>query len=215
MYDELIAGGLIGTDEAGKGDLFGPLVCAACYINSEILLSISQAGIKDSKRLSDNRIKTLALTIKKGCPHNIVVIGPEKYNQLYAKMKNLNRLLAWAHARAIENLLSKVDCQDVLTDQFGDERLVKSVLQEKGKKINLIQRTKAETNLAVAAASVLARAEFLKRLESLSRQFKIDLHLGAGVPTDRALLKFVKKHGQDKLHLVAKTHFKNIKKVIK
>lgn len=215
MYNELIAGGLIGTDEAGKGDLFGPLVCAACYINSEILLSISQAGIKDSKRLSDNRVKTLALSVKKTCPYNIIVIGPEKYNQLHAKMKNLHRLLAWAHARAIENLLSKVDCQNVLTDQFGDERLVKSVLQEKGRKVNLIQRTKAETNIAVAAASVLARAEFLQRLESLSRQFKIDLHPGAGAPTDQALLKFVKKHGRDRVHLVAKTHFKNIKKVIR
>jgi ribonuclease HIII len=213
VYDELIAGGLIGTDEAGKGDLFGPLVCAACYINSEILSLISSAGIKDSKRLSDNSVKTLAISIKKICPHNIIVIGPEKYNQLYPKMKNLHRLLAWGHAKAIENLLFRVDCHNVLTDKFANERFVKSALQEKGKKVNLIQRTKAEMNITVAAASILARAEFLKRLESLSIQFKIHLHPGAGAPTDQALLKFLKKYGQDKLHLVAKIHFKNIKKI--
>lgn len=213
MYDELIAGGLIGTDEAGKGDLFGPLVCAACYINSEILSLISSAGIKDSKKLSDNRIKTLAISVKKVCPYNIIVIGPEKYNQLYPKMRNLHRLLAWGHAKTIENLLSRVDCHNVLTDKFANERFVKSALQEKGKKVNLIQRTKAEMNITVAAASILARAEFLKRLESLSIQFKIHLHPGAGAPTDQALLKFLKEYGRDKLHLVAKTHFKNIKKI--
>jgi len=213
VYDELIADGLIGTDEAGKGDLFGPLVCAACYIDTEILSSIPSTSIKDSKKLSDNRVKTLAISVKNVCPHNIIIIGPEKYNQLYPKMKNLHRLLAWGHAKAIENLLSKVDCHNVLTDKFADERFVKSALQKKGKEVNLIQQTKAEANLAVAAASILARDEFLKRLESLSIQFKIHLHPGAGAPTDQALLEFIKRHGRDKLHLVAKTHFRNIKKM--
>lgn len=215
MYEELIADGLIGTDEAGKGDYFGPLVCAACYLDSKILKAISNHGIRDSKKISNGRVRILADTLKNLCPHNIIIIGPEKYNQLYAKMKNLNKLLAWAHAKAIENLLEKVNCKNVLTDQFGRESLVVNFLQEKGKQVNLIQRHKAESNLAVAAASILARAGFLDRLESLSSAYKIDLHPGAGAPTDQAILKFVQKHGREKLPLVAKVHFKNTKKVLR
>jgi ribonuclease HIII len=213
VYEELIAEGLIGTDEAGKGDYFGPLVCAACYIDSNILHTLSNDGVRDSKKISDGRVRSLADTVKRLCPHNIIVIGPEKYNMLYAKMKNLNKLLAWAHAKSIENLLDKVKCRHVLTDQFGKESLVLSALQQKGRKVNLIQRHKAESNPAVAAASILARAEFLSHLESLSRAFGIALHPGAGAPTDQAILKFVQKHGHDKLSLVAKIHFKNTKKV--
>jgi len=215
LYDELIAKGLIGTDEAGKGDYFGPLVCAACYVDSRNIKSILEVGVKDSKKISNNRVIEIANHIKRLCPHNLIVIGPEKYNQLYQKMKNLNRLLAWAHAKSIENLLEKTDCQNVLTDQFGKEKLVLSALQEKGKKIRLIQRHKAESNPAVAAASILARAEFLGRLRMLSRTYDVDLHPGAGAPTDEALLKFVKMHGKGKLTGVAKIHFKNTKKVLK
>lgn len=215
MHNDLIAEGLIGTDEAGKGDLFGPLVCAACYVNSQLLPSLMECGVRDSKKLSNSRVDNLAVSIKRLCPHDIIVIGPEKYNALYEKMKNLNRLLAWAHARAIENLLTKVECPNVLTDQFADERMVLSALQKKGRKVKLVQKTRAETNLAVAAASILARAEFLQRLASLSNKFKLDLHPGAGHLTDKALLHFIQKHGRHKLELVAKTHFKNIKKIVK
>jgi len=215
LHDELIAKGLIGTDEAGKGDYFGPLVCAACYVDSQTIKPLLEAGVRDSKKISSNRVIEIANHIKRLCLHNLIVIGPEKYNQLYQKMRNLNKLLAWAHAKAIENLLEKTDCQHVLTDQFGKERLVLSALQEKGKKINLIQRHKAESNPAVAAASILARAEFLNRLKKLSRTYDINLHPGAGAPTDKALLEFVKKHGKENLIGVAKVHFRNTKKVLK
>lgn len=213
MHDDLIAEGLIGTDEAGKGDYFGPLVCAACYVDyntSELLIG---ANVRDSKKISDNRIRELAEFIKASCPHDIIVILPEKYNQLYAKFRNLNRLLAWSHAKAIENLLEKVNCQNVLTDQFGDESLVRRALQEKGRQINLIQQTKAEQNLAVAAASILARAEFLNRLSSLSKSFGVNLHPGAGAPTDQSISEFIRKNGKDKLNQVGKLHFKNTRKV--
>ncbi|MCP4583417.1 MAG: ribonuclease HIII [candidate division Zixibacteria bacterium] len=214
MHEDLIATGLIGTDEAGKGDYFGPLVVAACYLNDKIHAELTGIGVRDSKKIANGRVKKLAASIKNLCPFNLIVIGPDKYNQLYAKMKNLNRLLAWAHAKAIENLLQKVDCDNVLTDQFGKEQLVLNALQEKGQKIKLIQRHKAEINPAVAAASIIARAEFLFRLESLSKTHGVDLHAGAGAPTDQAIVRFVQKHGQDKLNQVAKTHFKNTKKVL-
>lgn len=213
MHDELIAGGLIGTDEAGKGDYFGPLVCAACYVDSTTAAILTGANVRDSKKISDNRVRELAEFIKASCPHNIIVILPEKYNALYAKFRNLNRLLAWAHAKAIENLLEKVNCANVLTDQFGDESLVRRALQEKGRQINLIQRTKAEQNLAVAAASILARAEFLNRLLSLSKSFGVNLHPGAGAPTDQSIREFIRKNGKDNLGQVGKLHFKNTQKV--
>jgi ribonuclease HIII len=108
--------------------------------------------------------------------------------------------------------LEKVDCQNVLTDQFGDESLVKKALQEKGRRINLIQRTKAEQNLAVAAASILARGEFLNRLAFLSRTYGVNLRPGAGAPTDEAIREFVRKNGKDKLYQVGKLHFKNTRK---
>jgi ribonuclease HIII len=214
VYEELLADGLIGTDEAGKGDYFGPLVCAACYLNDDLYQALAQTGIRDSKKISNGRAKTIASEIKQICPHNIIVIGPEKYNQLYLKMRNLNRLLAWAHAKAIENLLAKVKAPFALTDQFGDEKLVKNALQQEGKKIELIQIPKAEANPAVAAASILARAEFLHRLEALSRTYGVNLHPGAGAPTDAAIREFVKKHGAEKLESVAKLHFKNTKKTL-
>lgn len=206
--------GLIGTDEAGKGDYFGPLVCAACYLNNDLYEILSTTGIRDSKKISNGKAKSIAAEIKKFCPHNIIVIGPEKYNQLYARMKNLNRLLAWAHAKAIENLHQKTKAEHALTDQFGDEKLVRNALQKDSRNINLIQVPKAEANPAVAAASILARAEFLYRLEKLSKEFMVDLHPGAGAPTDTAARLFIKKHGSDKLPLVAKYHFKNTKKVL-
>jgi ribonuclease HIII len=214
VYEELIAEGLIGVDEAGKGDYFGPLVCAACFLNSELHNPLKREKIKDSKHLSNNRVREIARLIKETCPYDIIAIGPAKYNQLYQEIKNLNRLLAWAHAKAIENLLGKTNCKHVLTDQFGSERLVLKALQEKGRKVNLIQQPKAEQNPAVAAASILARAEFLARLESLSQAFGIDLQPGAGPPTDRVARKFLAKHGRDKLPLVAKMHFKNTRKVL-
>jgi len=108
VHEELIADGLIGTDEAGKGDYFGPLVCAACYVDSKLLKSLTDIGVRDSKKISNKRSLEMSIVIKRTCPHNIIAIGPEKYNQLYAKMMNLNKLLAWAHAKSIENLLETI-----------------------------------------------------------------------------------------------------------
>jgi ribonuclease HIII len=215
VKDDLIAEGLIGTDEAGKGDYFGPLVCAACYVDSETYPILLSEGVRDSKRLSNSRAFTLARLIKANCPNNLIVILPAKYNQLYEEIHNVNRLLAWAHAKAIENLLARVDCQNVLSDQFGNENLIQNALQERGRQIKLIQRTKAEENIAVAAASILARDEFLRRLKALSEKFGLDLHPGAGAPTDESLVNFVKMHGREKLSEVAKLHFKNTRKVLR
>ena len=204
--------GWIGTDEAGKGDYFGPLVVAGVYVNHETVSKLRQLNIRDSKRVSDGRVKNLAVEIKKICPHNIVVIGPERYNTLYEKMKNLNRLLAWGHARAIENLLEKVPCSRVLSDQFGDERFILDALLKRGKEIELEQKTKAEDDVAVAAASLLARSEFLNRLEKLSQKWGIGFPKGATKVVEDGK-KFAKKHGAKALSKVAKVHFKTTRTI--
>ena len=200
--------GHIGTDESGKGDYFGPLVVAGVFVRDEQQEVLQELGVKDSKRFSDNRVREMADIVRKGYKHSIVAIGPEKYNELYAKLRNLNRLLAWAHARAIENILEEVACDRAITDQFGDKLYVENAMMKKGRHIELIQRPKAEEDMAVAAASILARAEFLRRMYFLSQDFKIEIPKGSSPRSEEVGLELVQKHGADILNKVAKKHFK-------
>ncbi len=204
----------IGIDESGKGDYFGPLVIAAAFVDATSERELVLMQVRDSKRLSDGRIFQLAPDIRQVCPHSIVAIGPERYNQLYAKIKNLNRLLAWGHARALENLLEQVTCGLAISDQFGDERYVQNALLDKGKQVQLVQRPKAEADLAVAAASILARAEFLSRLARLSEAVGTTLPKGASSAIELAGRMVVKKHGRDRLETVAKMHFKTTRAIL-
>ncbi len=206
--------GHLGTDESGKGDYFGPLVVAGVFLPEDQENVLSELGVKDSKRFSDNRVRELAGLIKKGYTHSIVAIGPEKYNSLYTKLRNLNRILAWAHSRAIENILEEVNCKLAITDQFGDKAFVLNALMKRGKSIELIQKPKAEEDLAVAAASILARAEFLTRLYFLSQDIGIDLPKGASPLVEEAGLKLVKAHGAQVLDKVAKKHFKTTARIL-
>jgi ribonuclease HIII len=200
--------GHIGTDESGKGDYFGPLVVAGVFVPDEQQDVLQELGVKDSKRFSDNRVREMADLVRKGYKHSIVAIGPEKYNELYAKLRNLNRLLAWAHARAIENILEEVACDRAITDQFGDRLYVENAMMKKGRHIELIQRPKAEEDMAVAAASILARAEFLRRMYFLSKDFKIEIPKGSSPRSEEVGLELVRKHGAGVLDKVAKKHFK-------
>ncbi len=207
-------GSRIGIDESGKGDYFGPLVIAAVYVTPETEPDLALMEVRDSKRISDGRILELAPDIRLVCKHSIVAIGPERYNQLYEKIRNLNRLLAWGHARALENLLEQVDCELAIADQFGDERFITHALLEKGKRVRLVQMPKAEADRAVAAASILARAEFLIRLKRLSDEIGTSLPKGASQAVELAGRMVVKKHGRERLGTVAKLHFKTTKAVL-
>jgi ribonuclease HIII len=202
----------IGVDESGKGDYFGPLVIAACYVGEEHLAELD--GVKDSKKLTDKQAIMLAGQIRRACPHEVITIGPAKYNELYAKMRNLNTLLAWGHARAIEGVLEKEDCQLVISDQFADPTAVTKRLFEKGRKVHLHSMVRAETDIAVAAASVLARAGFLWKLKDLSEKYGISLPKGAGPQVVEAGKRVVAKLGEDALPEVAKIHFKTTKDVL-
>jgi len=208
ITDPSVASGRIGSDESGKGDYFGPLVIAAAFVTPEIEPDLKLMEVRDSKMISDGRVLELSRDLRQVCKHSIVAIGPQRYNELYEKIRNLNKLLAWGHARALENLLEQVNCDLAIADQFGDERFILNALLEKGKRIRLVQRPKAEEDLAVAAASILARAEFLTRLRRLSDEVGTSLPKGASPSVELAARMVVKKHGRERLSTIAKMHFK-------
>ena len=202
-------------DESGKGDYFGPLVTAAVHVTPRLADDLLALNVRDSKKIADSVIRTLAVDIKTLCRHSVVAIGPERYNQLYAKIRNLNRLLGWAHAKALENLLEQVPaCTLAIADQFGDERLILDALQEKGRQIRLEQRHRGEEDIAVAAASIVARDEFLRRLARLASEFTVPLPKGASQAVETAAKSVARKHGQDGLAKVAKLHFKTTRAVL-
>ena len=206
--------GHIGTDESGKGDYFGPLVVAGVFLPDDQQGVLRELGVKDSKKFSDSRVRQLAEVIKKGYKYSLVIIGPEKYNELYAKLRNLNRILAWGHSRVIENILEEIRSPLAITDQFGDKLYVLNALMKKGKTIELIQKPKAEEDLAVAAASILARAEFLRRLYFLSQEVGLDLPKGSSPLALEAGKKLVEQLGVEVLNRVTKKHFKLTEKIM-
>jgi ribonuclease HIII len=208
------ATGWIGIDESGKGDYFGPLVIAAVHVTPRIAEDLLALNVRDSKKIADSVIKTLAVDIKTLCRHTIVAIGPERYNQLYAEIRNLNKLLAWGHAKALETLLEQVPCQRAISDQFGDERLILNALQAKGKQIILEQRHRGEEDIAVAAASIVARDEFVRRLGRLSAETGVPLPKGASEAVKTAARSVVRKHGPEALAKVAKLHFKTTQQIL-
>jgi ribonuclease HIII len=202
----------LGVDESGKGDFFGPLVIAGVYVDRAIARKLLDAGVQDSKRISsDARIRALAQLIRRtaGGLIETVLIGPQKYNDLYEKFGNLNKLLGWGHARVIENLLAKKpDCPRALSDQFADERVVKQSLLRHGRKIDIEQRTKAESDIAVAAASILAREAFINWLERRGKELGLRLERGVSANVKETGRKFVEKSGPEALREVAKVHFR-------
>jgi ribonuclease HIII len=201
-----------GVDESGKGDFFGPLVIAGAYVDRGIARKLIEAGVQDSKRIgSDARIRTLADAIRKTSLGlvDVVLIGPERYNDLYEKFGNLNKLLGWGHARVIENLIAKKpDCPRSLSDQFADKRVIEQSLLRHGRKIDIEQRTKAESDVAVAAASILAREAFINWMERRGKAMGMRLARGVSPGVKEAAAKLVESKGPAILREVAKVHFK-------
>ena len=204
----------VGLDESGKGDYFGPLVAAAAAVlDEDVERELAELGVADSKKLSDGRCLRLAQALEARLPFEVVVIGPARYNQLYERLRNVNRILAWAHARALEDLLARVPVGVVVADQFAKDpdRLARA-LMARGRAVELRQLPHAESDLAVAAASVLARARFLRELERLSRAAGLPLPKGATHVEDAARELF-RRGGLDELGRYAKLHFATTRRV--
>ncbi|OGH98941.1 MAG: ribonuclease HIII [Candidatus Margulisbacteria bacterium GWF2_38_17] len=206
---------IIGTDESGKGDFFGPLVVAGVYCDERIAKILEILGVKDCKLTSDKQVLELAIKIEQICPYAIIAIGNPKYNEMYEKSRNLNSIMGWAHATTIEKVLEKQPCDTVLSDKFADDAVIKSRLKEKGKQVKLIQRTKAESHIAVAAASVIARARFLNTLSAYEKQYGFEFGKGGASPKVIATGKqFIKEQGKENLNQVAKMHFKTLESIL-
>ena len=208
----------LGVDESGKGDFFGPLVVAGVYVNESVVRYWQEKGIKDSKRVtSDKRIGELAKIIREtpGCIWTVVPIGPEAYNRMHNKMRTVNKMLAWGHARVIENLMKRrVEMvpppERAISDQFARSKsIVANALMELGRGIELIQRHKAEDDLAVAGASILARHEFVQKMAKLSEKVDKTLPKGGGTQVDITARELVSQQGEAVLGQVAKVHFRN------
>jgi ribonuclease HIII len=206
----------IGTDESGKGDFFGPLVVAGVYVDSAICSQLAKLGVRDSKALSDNQILKMAMEIKESVKQraSIIAITPKKYNQLHKKMGSVNRILGWAHARVLENILNSFDVKYAISDKFGNEKLILDALQEKGRNLNLYQTTKAERFIGVAAASVLAREVVLRWFEYESRRLGMQIPKGASEEVEKAAKIILEKSGEELFNSLVKIHFKTSKKII-
>jgi ribonuclease HIII len=221
-YEEVLDPGAtaphMGIDESGKGDFFGPLVVAAAYTDPVLAGTMRQIGVRDSKQMTDKQIFAVGARLRALLGRNryaLVTIGPETYNRLYAGIRNVNRLLSWAHARAIENLLDTMpDCPRAVADQFGAAHQIERALMKKGRAIVLEQHHKAEADIAVAAASVLARECFLRALQRLGKEHGLDLPKGASAAVREAALALVRREGPAILLKTAKCHFRTADEVL-
>jgi ribonuclease HIII len=213
----------IGVDESGKGDFFGPLCIAGVYVNQEVIDAWKDSGIQDSKRIgSDRRIGELAKLIRgtQGCVCDVVAVGNEAYNRMHAKLGSVNSILAWGHARVIENLLAREaelrpPPVKAISDQFASsKRTVEKALMGRGQTLELVQRHKAESDVAVAAASILARNEFVSRLSTMGREIGIALKKGASKEVEKAGSALVSRLGPEALNRFAKLHFQTTGRVL-
>lgn len=206
----------IGIDEAGKGDFFGPLITAAVRVTHSDLGWLAELGVGDSKQIHDKNIRPIAAQLKQAFrgKYSVIVLMPPKYNELYGRFKNLNRLLAWMHATSAEDILKHQPAQLILSDQFSKRAIVPEFFKADGKACRYVQKTRAESDAAVGCASILARAEFLWRMDELEAKYGLTLHKGAGSPTIRDATRFVARYGVDALHDVAKTHFKTMERFV-
>lgn len=207
----------IGVDESGKGDFFGPLVIAGVYVDAKVARMLHETGAVDSKRISsDAKISALAQSIRHipGIQCEVVQINPARYNELYDKFGNLNRLLAWGHAKVIESLLEKVpDCPRALSDQFANPTVLQKALQTRGRNIELLQRTKAESDPAVAAASILARDAFVKWLDRQGKELGATLPKGVSASVKEQAKLVFQRLGYEGLSNISKKHFKTTSEV--
>lgn len=210
---------MLGSDESGKGDYFGPLVVSCVYADKKIAKSLLDVGARDSKALSDTQITQIAKRVRGICVDrfSVVEIMPEKYNDMYSRFrrekKTLNDMLAWAHAKAIETMLERVDCRTAVIDKFCDESQLLSKLQSRGQQLKVIQVPRAESYVAVAAASIIARDRFVSRLKELGDQYDVQLPKGASGKVVSVAQILAEKNGKGAMRKIAKEHFKTTQAV--
>ncbi len=204
---------LIGSDESGKGDFFGPLCVASFYAPLQDLAHLKKMGVGDSKKLSEKQILKLAKELM-AWPHEILILWPKRYNALYERFKNLNRLLAWAHAVCIEKMYQKTGQKKVLIDQFAKGTLLKTLIHHKVPSMEVQEAPRAESlHICVAAASILARASFVLGIQQMEKQLDVHLPKGGGSAVTAAG-RLLHQRDPELLRRVCKHHFKNLQQIL-
>ena len=207
----------VGTDEVGKGDYFGPLVVCGVLVTEFQAGELRKVGVRDSKSLSDTTISNMSIKVRKlllAPQISTVLIPPVRYNLQFAKYGNVNRVLGWAHATAIEEVLAfNEPCKLAIADQFGDQSYIEDALKRRGKAVELVQVPKAERDTAVATASVLARDTLLKSRLEMREKFGENFPLGSTdvITFGRAL---VERLGSGILLSTAKVHFRTTEDIL-
>lgn len=207
----------IGSDEVGTGDLFGPVCVVASYIKESDLDMLHGLGVTDSKKLTDESIREIGKALIKFIPYSSLSLPLFKYNQLYQKGENLNSIKAKMHNRCLLNLSKKYPGAHIYQDQFAEPRLYYSYLKSELEiQEGIIFKTKGELAFpSVAAASIIARYSFLKKMEAMNEEFSFNFPFGAGEQAKQALKEFLSKYGEERLTEVAKLNFKTIEEVKK
>jgi ribonuclease HIII len=209
----------IGVDEVGKGDYFGPLVVVACYVNNEFADKLSQLGFDDSKKFTDNKIKKLYEQVKDYPYYYPSVVHPAEYNDLVNKDGNVSIVLAKQHSKCIEKTLKDlqskdIPCESVVIDQFSSSKnRILNELGELGKLVNVVQFHKGESDIAVAAASIIARGIFVEEFEKMGEKYNFNFPKGASNVIDSGL-SFIQKHSSEELRNVAKVGFKTTQRIL-
>ncbi|MBL9187411.1 MAG: ribonuclease HIII [Opitutaceae bacterium] len=207
-----------GLDESGKGDFFGPVVAATVIAERGAIEAWRKAGVQDSKKIAEMQIFKLEEIIRNtaGAVVRTCFCGMPKYNELMSRPgANLNRLLAWQHAIALEQALAAKRVPWGLLDQFTEQPLVQRELAKRGvKDFDLRMRTKAESDPVVAAASVVARAEFQRQMVLLGKKFGAKLQKGAGPQVKVQGAEIIAKFGARALGEFAKLHFRTAYEVV-
>jgi len=206
---------IIGVDESGKGDFFGPLVVASFYAEKSEESRLLELGVRDSKLIADKKLIEIAEILKYSYPYSIKIYHPVDYNHIYKKIKNLNKMLAEGHAYTIKNMLEENEAEIAVSDKFGKTELIENELKKKSCHIDLYQIVRGERIIQVAAASIIARASYLDEMNKLSNKIGFILPRGASAQVDQIGKKIAADCGTKIFENISKTHFKNYQRILK
>ncbi len=204
----------IGSDEVGTGDYFGPIVVTASYVEKENIPFLEELGVKDSKKLTDEKILEIVPKLIKKIPYECIILSNKEYNENYTSDMNMNKVKAILHNKVLKKILEKYNADYVVVDQFAQPYVYYNYLKGTNYVRNVTFMTKAEDKcLSVACASLISRYVFLKQFDKLGESIDTFLIKGASDKVDELGVKIVKKYGFDKLKEVAKLNFKNTEKI--
>ncbi len=206
----------IGSDEVGTGDYFGPIVVTATYVTKEDIPFLESLGVRDSKKMTDQKIVSVVPQIIKKIPYETFILTNEEYNKRYAENVNMNKMKAILHNKVLWSLKEKKYATDyIVVDEFAKPFVYYSYLKETNALKGITFMTKAEDQvLSVACASLISRYIFLNQMNKMSKELGFTLPKGAGTKVDDIGYEIIKKYGVSKLNSIAKLNFKNTEKII-